>query len=138
MEGLIALGEGRYQVLGGDTFPPNTGIRIDCPITNLGSFSARVKVKLQIYEGSAWVTHGTKLAEYTSSEKTVAAGATASFSFSHTTEEGTIDRRDVGVVVLYWDGSAWVEDGSHEWDDLYYVSSGVYQFEIGAPVVSQA
>ncbi|MDD4985212.1 MAG: hypothetical protein PHQ43_05400 [Dehalococcoidales bacterium] len=143
MNGIIilqdpVLGYGRWQVLGGGTFPPNTNIQITCPITSQSTGSARVKVKLLIYEGSVLPTHGTKLKEYLSAEKTIAPGAGASFVFSHTTIEGTIDRRDVGVEVQYWNGSTWVADGSNEWDDLYYVRPTEYSFEIGTPTVNQS
>jgi len=143
MNGIIILqdpilGYGRWQVLGGGTFAPNTNIQITCPITSHSTGSARVKVKLLIYEGSVLSTHGTKLKEYTSAEKTISPGASASFVFSHTTIEGTIDRRDVGVEVQYWNGSTWVADGSNEWDDLYYVRPTEYDFEIGTPTVNQS
>jgi hypothetical protein len=144
MNGIIVLqdplvaGYGRWQVLGGGTFPPNTNIQITCPITSQSTGNVRVKVKLLIYEGSFWATHGTKLKEYVSAEKTIAPGASANFIFSHTTIEGTIDRRDVGVEVQYWNGSTWVTDGSDEWDDLYYVRPTEYSFEIGTPTVNQS
>jgi hypothetical protein len=132
----FVAGYGRWQVLGGGTFTPNTNIQITCPITSRSTSNARVKVKLLIYEGSILPTHGTKLKEYISAEKTIAPGASASFVFSHTTEQGTIDRRDVGVEVQYYNGSTWVADGSEEWDDLYYVRPPEYSFEIGTPTVN--
>ena len=134
----VFTGYGRFQALAGGTFPPNTNIQVSCPITSRSSGNARVKAKLLIYEGSIWPTHGTKLKEYLSTEKTIAPGATANFVFSHTTVEGTIDRRDVGVEVQYWDGSKWTVDGSSEWDDLYYVRAPEYAFDIGTPTVAQA
>ena len=134
----FTAGYGRWQVLGGGTFLPNTNIQITCPITSQSTSNVRVKLKLMIYEGSILPTHGTKLNEYLSAEKTIAPGASVNFVFSHTTVQGTIDRRDVGVEVQYYNGSTWVTDGSDEWDDLFYVQPPDYSFEIGTPTVSQS
>src|SRR4030042_462935 len=132
----FVVGYGRWQVLGGGTFTPNTNIQIPCPTTSRSTSNARVKVKLLIYEGSILPTHGTKLKEYISAEKTIAPGASASFVFSHTTEQGTIDRRDVGVEVQYWNGSTWVAGGKEGWGGLYYVRPPENSFEIGTTPVN--
>lgn len=130
-------------------FMPGTEICFDCPITNNSGTSVKCKVKVQIYEGSFMPGHGTKLAEYDSDEHTIGDGATYEFRVpsdsppgptSHTTEKGTIDRRDVGVVLYYYDPDAdeWKEYGSEEWDDHYYVIQVSYEFIIGKPTVHEA
>ncbi len=126
-----------YYMLESPVFAPGQRITISAPITSRCTAAVRVKARFIIYEGSVLPTHGTKLAEYSSAEATLAPGETKDFSVSHTTVKGSIDRRDIGVVVSYWDGSKWVEDGSREFDDVYYVREH-YAFEIGQPLARGA
>lgn len=119
------------------TFQPGQRIQIAVPVTSRSTADVRVKVKVLIYEGSILPGAGTKLAEYTSPEQTISPNQTRNFAVQHTTVQGTIDRRDVGAEVWYWDGSNWVKDGTHQWDDVYYVRPVEYVFEIGYPVVTE-
>lgn len=119
------------------TFQPGQRIQIAVPVTSRSTADVRVKVTVRIYEGSILPGAGTQLAEYTSPEQSISPNQTRSFAVQHTTVRGTIDRRDVGAEVWYWDGSRWVKDGTAQWDDVYYVRAPAYQFEIGAPTVTE-
>ncbi len=127
-----------YQMLSGDVFLPNTPIIITVPVTSLSSVGVRTKVTLKIYEGSILPGTGTLLATIVSNEQTIAASATANFSFNYTTTQGSIDRRDVGALVSYFNGTIWVDNGSSQWDDLFYVQPAAYAFTIGVPTVRAA
>jgi hypothetical protein len=126
-----------YYMLESPVFAPNQRITISVPVTSRCTAAVRTRARVIIYEGSVLPTHGTRLAEYTSAEATLSPGETREFSVSHTTVKGSIDRRDIGVVVSYWDGSKWVDDGSSEFDDVYYVREN-YAFEIGQPLARSA
>ena len=118
-------------------FLPGAYIRIGVPVTSRCTGSVRAFVIVRVYEGSVLPGHGTELGKYNSSESTIVPSGTETFYVYHTTEKGSIDRRDIGVEVWYWDGSDWVQDGSEEWDDVYYVREE-FHFDIGQPVVSAA
>ena len=137
--GYPTLGYGGmvFLPLAAPVFAPGTPITISCPVTSRCTGDARVKVKVSIYEGSVWSGHGTKLREYTSLEQSMSPGSLATFTVNHTTVAGSIDRRDVGIEVQYWNGTAWVADGTWEGDDVYYVRAVEYAFEIGAPTVEE-
>lgn len=128
----------QYIVLESPEFLAGTALAFVCPVISHSNVYVDIKVKLVIYEGSIWPGHGTKLAEYWSDPLNVAPEDTAIFTFAYNADKGSIDRRDVGVAVNYWDGSNWVDGGSHEWDDLFYVKAPSYSFEIGHPTVSAA
>ncbi len=133
---VLGLNGMLFLPLAAPVFVPNTPIQIICPVTSRCTGDARTRVVVSIYEGSVWSGHGTKLREYTSTEQTISPGGTAQFVVNHTTVAGSIDRRDVGIQVQYWDGSKWVSDGSWEGDDLYYVRAIEYAFDIGMPTVT--
>jgi hypothetical protein len=126
-----------YQVLGGPSFPPATSIKITVPVTNLSNVTATIRVKLYIYEGSILPGHGTKLKELQSSTYSMTSGSSRNIDFSHTTVQGTTDRRDVGVDLEYQVGTTWTIGASREWDDLYYVTQNAYSFDIGIPTITQ-
>lgn len=117
-------------------FPPGTNIRIGVPVTSRCTATVNVRVDVKIYEGSAYPGHGTLLKTIRSTQYTMAPNTTHIFTVNHTTVKGSIDRRDIGAVVGYYD-NGWVEDGSEEWDDVYYVREE-YIFEIGTPTVTAA
>jgi len=119
-------------------FLPGTNIIVSVPITNKSTVSVRTKVKVYIYEGSLLPGHGTLLATKTSDEYTIPVNGNYTFSVTHTTVQGTIDRRDIGVEVQYWDGSKWATGKTAEFDDVYFVRPPNYQFEIGQPTVRSA
>jgi len=144
MNGLIGVERwtvsygGLVYALAAPVFTPGTKIEVSVPVTSYSSVSVRTRVKVIIFEGSFLPGHGTKLAEYTSSEYTLSPNASYTFTVNHTTVAGTIDRRDVGVEVHYWDGSKWVTGKTAEFDDVYFVRSPEYKFEIGQPTVKAA
>jgi len=120
-------------------FTPGTRIRIWIPVTSRCTAGVMARVKVIIYEGSILPGHGTKLKEYYSTQAFMNPGDRVDFAVDHTTVKGTIDRRDVGARVEYWDGSRWVDSGvSDDWDDVYYVRAPEYNFEIGQPYVRSA
>ena len=127
-----------YYPLSGATFVPGQRIRLSIPVTSLCSDYVRTKVKALIYEGSFWSGHGTLLQEITSPEYNHPPGQLANYSFVYDVQTGSIDRRDVGVVVMYWDGSQWVEWSSVDFDDVYFVSLAAYDFDVGQPTVVAA
>ena len=139
MDGLIDIQRttvsygGYIYVLEAPVFTPGTKIQISVPVTSRCPVSVRTFVKVSIYEGSILPGAGTKLAEYASSEYTLAPNGTYSFAVNHTTVQGSIDRRDVGVEVYYWDGTKWARGGTAQFDDVYYVRAPDYRFEIGQP-----
>ncbi len=138
--GYPTLGYGPllYLPLAAPVFAPGTPITISCPVTSRSSGDVRTRVKVSIYEGSIWPGHGTKLKEYTSAEQLLSPGSLGVFTVAHTTVAGTIDRRDLGVEVQYWNGITWVSNGAWEGDDVYFVRAVEYAFEIGAPTVEAA
>lgn len=110
----------------GGTIEPGVGINLEASIRNSstrnGAFvSLPVTVKFYIYEGSFWGGHGTLLRTL-SVPATLPANTIASItSPAYATVVGTIDRRDVGVEVIYDNRAI----GSDEWDDVYYVKQAV-------------
>jgi hypothetical protein len=111
MNGIIILqdpilGYGRWQVLGGGTFAPNTNIQITCPITSRSTGSARVKVKLFIYECSVWLTTD-KLKVYCRPRRHLRAPAPVRFQYTTRMHH----RRRGRLVEVSMEGSTWVAEG---------------------------
>jgi len=143
---LIPYLTGYYIVpLEAPVFPPGTRIRIEIPITNQSIVDVRVRLRVFVYQGAIAPVRGPLLQEWTTPEQTIPAGETVSFAVERTTEEtrfplflpGELPRRDVGVIVQYYDEfeETWKDGPSEEWDDVYYVRLE-YVFVIGRPTVT--
>ena len=129
----------RFIVLGGQSFFPGTPLRITCDVFNLAEVDVRVKVNLNIHQGSGLPYPGDLLASYTSPEQTIPARGTRDYLFEHTTmEAGGRADRDFHVRIMYWAGSEWMEWGNvWKFDGIYHVSAD-YDFDIGRPTVQAA
>jgi len=112
-------------------FGSGQDIQIGVNITSNSSRTVNVRAEIIVYEGSINPTHGTELARYESAEYALTAGETHEYSVTHSTVVGSIDRRDVGVVVHYYD-NGWKDGPSDEWDDVYYVQKEGGGFDIGS------
>jgi len=135
---LIPYPTGYYVVaLAAPVFFPGTRIKIELPITNQTVISVKVKVRFRIHEGSILPTPGTLLEEIWTPEYDMASGETRTFSVERTTELGTIDRRDLGALVQYYDEyeGKWKDGPSEMWDDVYFVRPE-YKFVIGTPTIT--
>ena len=110
----------------GGSVDPGTSIKLRARIRNRstknGNYcSLLVQVNFYVYEGSFFPGHGTLLRSLTV-QTTLPANTTADVTTSSfVTVPGTIDRRDVGVDVLYKGNKI----ASQEWDDVYYVKQTV-------------
>jgi hypothetical protein len=71
-------------------------------------------VKLYIFEGSIWATHGTLIAEY-SQQVEFLGGQTVDVLFTHMEEARSESRRDVGIEIIIDDRVV----ASAEFDDVY-------------------
>ena len=86
---------------------------ITVPVKCVGP-AALATVKLYVFEGSIWPTHGTLIAEY-SQQVEFMGGQTLDVVFAHTIVARGGSRRDVGIEVI-------VEDrvvASAEFDDVF-------------------
>jgi hypothetical protein len=71
-------------------------------------------VKLYVFEGSIWATHGTLIAEY-SQQVEFLGGQTLDVLFTHMEEPRSESRRDVGIEVIIDDRVV----ASAEFDDIF-------------------
>jgi hypothetical protein len=71
-------------------------------------------VKLYIFEGSIWATHGTLIAEY-SQQVEFLGGQTVDVLFTHMEEARSESRRDAGIEIIIDDRVV----ASAEFDDVY-------------------
>lgn len=126
-KGPALFGQGIGQTFG-KTVPPNTTHYLDIGVVNgsLGPSGApapvTVTVTFYVYEGSALAAHGTLLQTMVMGPHTLDAGSTTAIgSEFFNTVLGSIDRRDVGVVVRSAVTNAVL--AQDEWDDVFYVQS---------------
>ncbi len=112
--------------------PPGVSITIAAPITSRCSETVVASAKIIIYEGSILGGPGTEIVSYTTPPFTITPNQTKNLGIIHTTVEGTIDRRDVGVEI-YVDGELIREQ---TWNDIYYVEADLkvlHQQILGEP-----
>lgn len=88
-------------------------ILINVPVTCAGP-AATAMVKLYIFEGSIWSTHGTLLDEYLQPVEFLE-GQTVDVVFSHTLKATSESRRDAGIEVIIEDKVV----ASAEFDDVF-------------------
>jgi hypothetical protein len=88
-------------------------IFINAPIKCVGP-AALATIKLYIFEGSIWATHGTLIAEY-SQQVEFLGGQTKDVLFTHTEKATSESRRDVGIEVIIDNRII----ASAEFDDVY-------------------
>jgi len=108
-----------YEIMRPTAYPesaPPGPVLITIPIR--AYVSGYVTVRMYVYEGSFWPWHGTLL---DTQEQGVwfNAGETKDVQFMHHSSEGTIDRRDVGVLIF----DEWSPElAKAEFDDVFYVT----------------
>jgi len=88
-------------------------IFINVPVKCIGP-AALATVKMYIFEGSIWATHGTLIAEY-SQQVEFLGGQTRDVIFTHMEEARSEARRDVGIEIIVDDRVV----ASAEFDDAY-------------------
>lgn len=118
------------MVLSVPRFLPGTEIEIVCPVTSRIQIETRVRVMLNVHQGSAlWDFTGDLLESYISPEQTIAPGETVDFAFRHVAMPygGRIDR-DLHVYVEYWDGDKWQGGGMGRFPSIY---------EVGEPGIAE-
>ena len=86
---------------------------INVPIECVGP-AATATVKLYVFEGSIWATHGTLIAEY-SQQVEFLAGQSKDVLFTHQETATSESRRDVGIEVIIDERVV----ASAEFDDVY-------------------
>ncbi len=86
---------------------------INVPIECAGP-AATATVKLYVFEGSVWATHGTLLAEY-SQQVEFLGGQTKDVLFTHQETATSESRRDIGIEIIIDDRVV----ASAEFDDVY-------------------
>jgi len=102
---------------------PGDTVKIIFNVTSKCTKQQSITIKVLIYEGSIYATHGTLLTTKTA-DFIISPGITATVdSFYDIAVAGTIDRRDVGVQI-YVSGDL-IKEG--EWDDVYYVVEEVLE-----------
>jgi hypothetical protein len=88
-------------------------VLISVPVKCVGP-ATLATVKLYIFEGSIWATHGTLIAEY-SQQVEFLGGQTKDVLFAHQEKATSESRRDVGIEVIIDDRVV----ASAEFDDVY-------------------
>ena len=88
-------------------------IYINVPIKCVGP-AATASIKLYVFEGSVWATHGTLLAEY-SQQVEFLGGQTKDVLFTHAEKATSESRRDVSIEIIIDDQVV----RSDEFDDVY-------------------
>ena len=88
-------------------------IFISVPVKCAGP-AVTATVKLYIFEGSIWATHGTLIAEY-SQQVEFLGGQTVDVLFTHQETATSESRRDVGIEIIIDDRVV----ASAEFDDVY-------------------
>jgi hypothetical protein len=99
---------------------PGSTVTITCPIMSNSTEVQTVVAKIKIYEGSALAAHGALLSSKSVSS-VISPGQIINAIVTDIAIAGGIDRRDIGVEV-YVGGQNITSD---EWDDVFYVQSGV-------------
>jgi len=120
---LVAGPSNPVFALATPTADPHSGppgpVTITCPFTLSGvSSPLSFQVKVNVYEGSVLPGSGTLI--WTDTKNVQMSNGSHSVQFLHTSTQGSIDRRDVGVEI--WVAGVKVKD--EQWDDIFHVTSG--------------
>jgi len=99
---------------------PGEEVTITCRITSRCTRVVDGHMECLVREGSIYGPPGDILDTYTSDPFTISPGQTKTFTFRRTAVKGTIDRRDIGIVVFVDDQKA-TSEPKESWDDVYYV-----------------